>query len=69
MTLQPLSPLAILHLSRCFDPFPDAEVDDGEDEQQTERELPAHPSQVVQAIGSVYLKNMAAEREGNERCG
>lgn len=47
-TILPVSSLAAvgltLHLARGFHPFPDAEVHNGEDEQQTEGELPADPS-------------------------
>lgn len=63
ISLQLLLLLLILHLSRCFDPFPDAEVHDCEDKQHAECELPANPSQVIQSLGSVYLENVAAETE------
>lgn len=49
-----------IHLARCFDPFPDAEVHNGEDEQQAEGQLPANAPQVLQPIGPVHLQNLAA---------
>lgn len=51
-----------IHLARCFDPFPDAEVHDGEDQQQAEGQLPANAPQVIQPVGPVHLQDLAAAR-------
>lgn len=46
------------YLSRRLDSFPDAEVDDGEDEEQAEGQLPADRAQLVQTWGEVDLQHL-----------
>lgn len=38
------------HLARRFDSFPDAEVDNGEDEHDAESQLPADGPQVLESL-------------------
>lgn len=47
------------HLARCFDAFPDAEVDHGEDEHDAEGELPADAPQVLKPLGPMDLQDVA----------
>lgn len=69
-------PKRFSYLSRCFDSLPDAEVDDGEDEEQTKGQLPADGAQLVQTRWAVHLQHMTTGershwwgcREGKRRC-
>lgn len=47
------------HLARCFDSFPDAEVDNGEDEHDTKGQLPADGPQVLESLRLVDLQDVA----------
>lgn len=47
------------HLARCFDSFPDAKVDNGEDEDDAESKLPADGPQVLESLRLVDLQDMA----------
>lgn len=47
------------HLARCLDSFPDAEVDNGEDEYDAECQLPADGPQVLESLRLVDLQDMA----------
>lgn len=46
------------HLPRGFHPFPQAEVNDGEDEEETEEQLPADPPHVVQTTRLLKLQDL-----------
>lgn len=46
------------HLPRGFHPFPQAEVDDGEDEEEAEEQLPADPPDVIQTPGFLNLQDL-----------
>lgn len=54
------------HLARGLDSLPDAEVDDGEDEQEAESQLPTHTAKLVQTWRHVYLQYLTPiwNREG-----
>lgn len=49
----------LAHLARCFDAFPDAKVDYGEDEHDAESQLPADGAQVLESLRLVDLQDMA----------
>lgn len=55
------------YLSRRLDSFPDAEVDDGEDEEQAEGQLPADRAQLVQTWGEVDLQHLATGGRKRDR--
>lgn len=58
------------YLSRRLDSLPDAEVDNGEDEEQAEGQLPADRAQLVQTRGEVDLQHLpTADREGGREGG
>lgn len=46
------------YLSRRLDSLPDAEVDDGEDEEQAKGQLPADRTQLVQTWREVDLQHL-----------
>lgn len=46
------------HLPRGFHPFPQAEVDDGEDEEEAEEQLPADAPDVIQTSGFLDLQDL-----------
>lgn len=47
------------HLARCFDTFPDTEVDNNEDQHDAEGELPADATQVLKSIRPMELQDVA----------
>ena len=49
------------HLARCFDTFPDAKVDNGEDQHDAEGKLPADAPQVLESLRPVDLQDVASE--------
>lgn len=58
------------HLARCFDPFPDAKVDNGKDEHDAESQLPTDGPQVLESLRLVDLQDMApgvTKRRASER--
>lgn len=55
------------HLARHFDAFPDAEVDDREDQHDAEGQLPADAPQVLEALGPVDLQDVAPGVSGREK--
>lgn len=59
MRATPAPPICC-YLPRRLDSLPDAEVDDGEDEEQAEGQLPADRTQLVEAWREVDLQHLAA---------
>lgn len=55
------------HLARCFDAFPDAEVDNSEDRQDAEDKLPADAAQVLESRRAVDLQDVAPGVKETER--
>lgn len=45
--------VSFIYLSRRLYPFPDAEIDNGKDEEKTKGQLPADRAQLVQTWGEV----------------
>lgn len=49
---------ACAHLAWCFDSFPQAEVDDSEDEEEAEHQLPADHTHFLQTLRLVQLQHV-----------
>lgn len=56
------------HLAGGFHPFPQAEVDDGEDEEEAEEQLPADPPHIVQTAGLLDLQDLPPVAGQGLRC-
>ena len=55
-------------LARCPDALPNTEVDDGVDEEETEREVPLHPSDVADPAGLIYAQKPASRWTESGEC-
>lgn len=55
------------HLARCFDAFPDAKVDNSEDQHDAEDQLPADAAQVLESRRPVDLQDVAPGVKETER--
>lgn len=50
--------VSFIYLSRRLNPFPDAEIDNGKDEEKTKGQLPADRAQLVQTWGEVDVQHL-----------
>lgn len=55
------------YLARCFDTFPDAKVDNSEDQHDAEDQLPADAAQVLEPRRPVDLQDVASGGKETER--